>query len=130
RVAVALGVDVLHRPGGGVDALDAAADVVGRLQPRGGHTVELRPHEAAVLADVDLAVGADGGAVGAASRLGHLRHRAVGCDSGERAGLDLHDDDAAVLHRDRPFGEAQASGHPAQLCHVPPPCGLGSGTTL
>ena len=114
---VALGVEVLDLAGGDVDPLDPAADVVGWLRPGDGHAVDLGPLEAAVVADVDLAVGADGGAVGTAAGLGDLGDRAVGGDAGQRAALDLDDHDAAVVHGDRALGEPQPTGDLTKLSH-------------
>ena len=108
RVAAALRVDVLDRPGVDVDALDAAADVVGRLRAGGDDAVELVPLEAAVVADVDLAVGSDRGAVGAAARRGDARDGAVRAHRRQRPGLDLDDEHPPVLEPDRPLRELQA----------------------
>ena len=65
--SVALGVEVFDLAAVDVDALDSPADVVRRLRAWHGHAVDLSPLEAAVVADVDLPVGSDRGAVRAAS---------------------------------------------------------------
>ena len=78
-MAVALGVEVLDLAGVEVDALDAAADVVGRLLARAAAMpLHVVPLEAAVVADVELAVGADRRAVRDRRRSWRRPPRAVG----------------------------------------------------
>ncbi|MOA61137.1 hypothetical protein D3C78_1862030 [compost metagenome] len=68
----------------------------------------LGPGETAVVADVDAPVGADRRTVRAAAEFGDGLLAAVRQDAGQPPGLDLDDDDRAVLHPDGAFGEAQA----------------------
>jgi hypothetical protein len=93
---------------GEVDPLDAAARVVPRLVPGQQVGADLVPLEAAVVAHVDLAVGPERGAVGAATRLGHHRLSAVGANARQRPALDLDQEDTAVGQGDRPLRELQS----------------------
>ena len=114
--------------GGGVvpehaHALDAPAGVVVGLVAGAQSAVVLaRPVEAAVVADVDRAVGADGRAVRAAAQLGDHAGAAVGRDPRERATGDLHQHDRAVVHGDRAFRELQPRGDLANAHSCLPPC--------
>src|SRR5438046_1337775 len=123
RPAVARGVDVLDAPGGQVDPLDAPADVVLRLIPGHGEPAEVVPLEAAVVADVDPAVRADGGAVRSTARARDDAHAPIGTDPRERAALDLDQNDAPVRHRERSLGELEAArrrAHPRPQEPLPP----------
>src|ERR1700749_4253334 len=61
-----------------IDALDRAALIVLRLRPRHDHVAGRNPGEAAIVADVDLAVGAERRAVRPAGDLRHHFLAAVG----------------------------------------------------
>src|SRR5690606_11402080 len=101
RATVALGVEVLDLAGLEVDALDAPADVRRRLVARHDETIDVVPLEAAVVADVELAVGPERGPVRATADLGHDARFPVGRDACDGAAPDLGQDDAAVRHPDR-----------------------------
>src|SRR3546814_4947941 len=64
--------------------------------------------EAAIVADIALAVGADGRTVRAGARRGDDLLRAVGQHPRQRAARDLDQDHRSVRHRHRPLGEFQA----------------------
>src|SRR5438132_4746586 len=99
RTAQPVPVAFRVEPGDGararVDALDPAALEIGWLVAAGreihrdGDAGALAPEEAAVVAHVDRAVGADGSAVGPTSEVGDDFDVALGADAGERAPLDL-----------------------------------------
>ena len=111
RTAVAGVVENLDGSGVEVDPLDASVHVVVGLPDRSAVAVRLHlPLESAVVADVALAVGTDGRAVGAAAGLGHDLLAAVGEYPGEGAAGDLDHEHGAVRHRDRSFGKEQAIG--------------------
>src|SRR6185369_15090490 len=112
------GIEILDPAGVEVDALDAPAAVVAGLVARNGEPAHVVPLEAAVVADVDLAVGADGRAVRTTARVGDHRERPVGRDARQRAAADLDDEDAAVGQRDRALGELQAARDLAHLAHA------------
>src|SRR5262249_28808516 len=105
RMAVALRVQHFDLPAVDVDPLDAAAAVVARLVAGHGQAVHLVPFEAAVVADVELAIGPEGRPIGAAASLGDDLNLAVGGDARDGAALDLDEDHAAVGHGNRPFGK-------------------------
>jgi len=111
RLPVAAIVQPLDPAGGKIDALDAAAAVIGGGIARDQHPgVGAAPFEAAVVADVQRAVGADRGTVGAAAGRRHHRRAAVGIDAADPSGGDLDDDHRAVAHPYRPFGKCQSVG--------------------
>ena len=109
RAAIAVGVQVGDRAGREVDALDAPADVVGRVEPTWEHqTTEIdRREAAAVVAQVQRAVGADGRTVGPTDDLRHRLLGAVGMDSRDARPEHLHQDHTAVRHGDRALGKSQ-----------------------
>ena len=118
--AVALGVEVLDLAGVDVDALDPAADVVGGLGPGTVMPSTLGPLEAAVVADVDLAVGPMAAPFGPPPVSATRVIVAVGRDPRQRAALDLDDHDAAVVHGDRALREAESVAHQTKICHLYP----------
>ncbi len=110
-LAVAGVVDGLDLAAGDIHALNITAGVAGRSRPRNGQAFLLDPGErAAVVGDVDGAVGADGRPIGTAAGFGHRCLVSVGCNPGQHAALDLGQDDRAVVHGDGAFGKAQALG--------------------
>src|SRR5205823_378082 len=117
RPPVARPVEVLDLAGREGDALDAAARVVVRLVPRHEEPAHLVPLEAAVVADVDQPVGADGGPVRPAAGLRDDGLLPVPRDAGQRAALDLDHQHAAVVEGDGPFGELEAARDLAHLGH-------------
>src|SRR3989454_131892 len=126
RPPVARGVEVLDLAGGEVDALDAAARVVVRLVPRHEEPAHLVPLEAAVVADVDQPVGADGGPVRPAAGLRDDGLLPVPRDAGQRAALDLDHQHAAVVEGDGPFGELEAARDLVHLGHGAAPHSMGT----
>src|SRR6185295_11791020 len=111
------GVQVLDLTGVGIDALNAPADVVRRLRSGKRHAEELLPLEAAVVADIHFAIGADGGAVGSTAGVGHDVNLSVRRDATERAALDLDEQHTAIGHGNRAFGELQATGDLTEVRH-------------
>ena len=94
-----------------VDPLDHAALVGRRRGARDVHPVQLLELEgAAVVADIDRAVGPDRRAVRPAADLGDDAGLAVGRDPGERLAFDLHQHHRAVGHGDGAFRELKAFG--------------------
>src|SRR6185312_8195399 len=85
--------------------------VVGRL--RAGKQPTIRapdPVEAAVVADIDLAVRPHRRTVGTAAQPGNHMLLAVRHDSGERLARDLDQDHRSVWHGDRPLRELETGG--------------------
>src|SRR5262249_54573562 len=121
RPAVAGGVDVLDLAGVEIDPLDPTARVVVRLVARDGETGEIVPLEAAVVADVDLAVGADRRAVRSAARPRDDARPAVRRDARERPAPDLDHEHAIVGQRDRALGELETARDLPHLGHPTPP---------
>ena len=94
---VALGVEPFDGAGFQRHSLDA--------WPTGGVT-----GASTVVADVDRAVGTQGGAIRASADVGNDRHGAIGCHSRQPPGLDLHHQHRAVGQRDRSFREGESLG--------------------
>jgi len=107
RRLVACGVERLHGASGEVHALDPAAAIVVGLQDRTQPGFVIGPLEATVVADGALAVGTDRRPVRAARELRHDVFGPVRLDAEQRAALDLHQQDGAVGHGDRAFGETE-----------------------
>src|SRR3546814_2538313 len=74
--------------------------------------------EPAVVAAIELAVGADREAVGAAARRRDDLLLAAGPAARDALRLDLDDDDAVVVHHDRRLGKAQSVGDQFKLGHI------------
>src|SRR3546814_1727625 len=72
----------------------------------------------AVVAAIELAVGADREAVGAAARRRDDLLLAAGPAAHDALRLDLGDDDAAVVHHHRRLGKAQPVGDQFKLGHI------------
>lgn len=111
--AIAAVVEAIHAAGGQVDAFDAPGGVVGCGVARHPHPGRFVPGEAAVVAHVERAIRADGGAVGATARRGDGLGGPVGPDAGDAAGGDLDDEHRAVVEEDGAFRERQALGQDA-----------------
>jgi len=109
RMVAAAVVEPVDLAGRQIDALDAAAGVVGGDPGGDGDALALDPGGAAVVADVDRAVGADRRAVGPAAEVGDDLGPAVPA-SRQGLALDLDDDHRAIGHGDRAFREAEALG--------------------
>src|SRR5262249_4867121 len=105
-MTVAFGIDYLDFAARDVHPLNTTARVPLR-QPLYRMAVGGQP-EAAIVTDVDLAVGPDRCAVGAAAGLGYDLFGAIGSHTGERATRDFHDQHATVCHCDRAFGEQES----------------------
>jgi hypothetical protein len=119
------GVERLDPPGLGIDTLDAPTRIRRRLiaRPQAVHGV-LDPLETAVVADIDPAIGAKRGAVGATRHPGDQKLAAIGHHAGQTLGGDLDENDRAVGHGDRTFREFQAIGDFAYGDHLLSPRGL------
>ncbi len=108
RAARRLGVERGDGAGGEVDALDRAALPGGRHRAGDREAHHLVPAEAAaVVGDVDGAVGTPRGAVRTAADVGQHLEPPVGADLGERAARDLHEDHVTVVGGHRALGEPQ-----------------------
>jgi hypothetical protein len=99
-------VEALDRAGRRVHHLDPPALIVGRHAMGAERAVALQPQEAAIVAAIDAPARAEGESVRPAAGRRHHALRAVGADAGDAAGGDLHQQDRAVGHRHRAFGEA------------------------
>ena len=110
--AAALGVEVGDGSGGDIYALDAAADVTAWIEWAGEQQVaEIDGRKAStVVAQVQRAVGPDGGTVGSAFDLGNGFFATIGVHAGDPRAEHFDEDDGAVRHRDRTFGKSQARG--------------------
>src|SRR3546814_1696686 len=75
----------------------------------------------AVVAAIELAIGADREAIGAAAGGRDDLLAAAGPAAGDASLLDLDHDDAAVVHHDRRLGKAQSVGDQFEL-HPRLPC--------
>ena len=73
--------------------------------------------EAPVIAEINLTVGADRGAVGCAADLGDNFLFAVGSDARERSALQLDDEHAAVAEGDRSLRCSETCGDFSNLSH-------------
>ena len=73
------------------------------------------PGEAAIVADVHLAVGPERRAVRAARNLRDDLLAAVGIDPGQALAADFHQHHRAVRHHDRPFGKFEVGGENADV---------------
>jgi hypothetical protein len=92
-------------------APDRAALMLGRSRAGNGEAHLLVPGEGtAIVRDPQGAVGADGEAVGAAAGLDEHLPGPVGKHPGDSPALDLGEEDGAVRHRHRAFGEVQPFG--------------------
>jgi hypothetical protein len=116
-VSVALGVQVGDRAVMAVDPLDTTAEVsIAVESARNREAGEFGPREAAaVVAQVDRAVGTDRGPVGTAGDLGDRLLGAVGMDLGQAGSEHLDQHDRPVGHPDRPFGKLEAARDLGQL---------------
>src|SRR5262249_56910449 len=103
-------VERLELAGLGIDDLDASGPVIIRLRDRKQLARTFHELEAAVVGYVDLPTWPHRRAVRAAAERGDDVDLAVGRHARQRAPLDLHEDDRAIRHRHRSFGEAQAGG--------------------
>src|SRR5690606_16205121 len=113
--AIAVGEDRLVHARRQVDALDAAAPVVGGGAGGAGKAVVAAPAEAAVVADIAVPVRPDGGSIRTAAKLGYDVLRTVRRDAQQPRALDLDDQYAAVGQGDRSFGEVQPRGDDRSL---------------
>ena len=114
-VPAALAVEDAGLAGARIDPLDIAALVIlgrpGRQKPALGIFV------AAIVAQIERAVGAAREPVRPAARRPDRRFAAVRRDAGDRAAGDLAQDDRAVGHRHRPLGKPQPRRHHAYIRH-------------
>src|SRR3546814_10099197 len=107
-----------------VDALDPPARIVLRDAVRGQIAVRLDIFEAAVVAAIKLAVGADRQAVGTAAGGGDDLFLPAGPAARDAPLGDLDHDHAAAVHDDRRLGEAQSVGAQFKFGHPILPCPL------
>src|SRR5581483_387268 len=111
-------VDQFDLAGLRVDALDLAAKIIfWRHRPGYPLTADLEPAKAAIVADIDLAVGPHRRAVRPALHLGDSFLAAIRVNPGQPLPHDLDQDDRAVGHDDRTFGKFETVGDDAHLGH-------------
>ena len=108
-----------------VDPLDRAAEIIIGLRARHDHVPGRNPAEAAIVADVHLAVGPERGAVGAARNLRHHFLAAVRPDPRQPAAADFDQQHRTIRHHDRAFGKLEAGGENANIGHGNPPASYG-----
>ena len=118
-VAVALGVERLGLAGFEVDALDRAVLVV-RRRPGGQKARRRLVDRAAIVADIERAVGSGRAPVRPAAGLADLGLRAVRRDAGHFLPGNFSEDDRAVGHPDRAFRKAEIGRDDADIIgHIP-----------
>ncbi len=88
------------------------------------------PAEAAIVADIDLAVGAERRAVRAARDLRHHFLAPVGIDPGQPLAADFDQHHRTVRHDDRTFRKLQIGGENADIGHYILPASLAAGGLL
>jgi hypothetical protein len=118
-VAVALGVERLRLARLRVEALDRAALVAG-MRPL-AHRRALDIARAAVVAEIERAVGPDRESVGPATALREHRGLAVGRDARAAAVADLGQDHRSVGHDGGTFGKAETARQDLYVSHVSTP---------
>jgi hypothetical protein len=91
-----------------IDALDATANVVVRQMPWDEVAAGFEPFKAAIIADIDGAIGAEGRAVRTAPEIGNDFDFAGRQNARKRSATDLYDENRAVRHGNRAFRELQA----------------------
>ena len=108
-VAIARTIDHLELAGFKVHALNAASAVILGL----GHGIEQAvapfPGEAAGVADIEMAIGAKGRAIGAAAGPGDVMFFPIGRYAGDGARREFDDDERTVGQPDRAFGKGEAA---------------------
>ena len=93
------------------------------LRPRHQHVARRNPAEAAIVADVHLAVGAERRAVGAARNFRDHLLAPVGTDPRQPLAADFDQHHRAVGHHHRPFRKFQIGGENANIGHeILPAC--------
>ncbi len=100
-----------------IDALDRAALIVVGLRPRHDHLAGGDPGEATIVADVHLAVGAEGCAIRAAGNLRDHLFPPVGINPRQPLAPDFDQHHRAVGHDDRAFRKFQIGGENADIGH-------------
>ena len=104
-----------------INALDRATEIVVGLWPRHDHVAGRNPGETAIVADIDLAVGPERGAVGTAGNFGDHLLATVGPDPGQAAAADFDQHHRAVRHRHRAFRKFEIGSENADIGHRNPP---------
>src|SRR5262249_34389791 len=92
-----------------------------RLRSRHDHVAGRNPGEAAIVADIHLAVGTESRAVGPARHLRHDFLAAVGINPRQPLAADLDQYDRAVGQHDRPFRKLEPGCEHANIGHENPP---------
>ena len=110
-----------------IDALDRAALIVVGLRPRHDHLAGWNPAEAAIVADVHLAVGAEGCTIRTAGDLRDHLLPPVGIDPRQPLAPDFDQHHRAVGHDHRPFRKLQIGGENANIGHEILPACLAAG---
>ena len=110
RVAIARTIDHLELARVEAHALNAASAVILGL----GHGIEQAvapfPGEAAGVADIEMAIGAKGRAIGAAAGSGDEMFFAIGRYPGDGVRREFDDNERAIGQPDRAFGKGEAAG--------------------
>jgi hypothetical protein len=100
-----------------IDALDRAALIVIGLRSRHDHLAGGNPAEAAIVADVHLAVGAERRAIRAAGNLRDHLFPPVGINPRQPLAPDFDQHDRAVGHDHRAFRKLQIGSENADIGH-------------
>ena len=100
-----VGVEHFELTGVEVNTLDAAAGVPIRHVTGVCLTSCLVELHAAVVADIDLAIGSYSSPIGSASEVGDHFNRAIWVHSAQRLARNLDQHDRSICHGNRAFGE-------------------------
>ena len=117
REPVALGVDVFDRAGVDVDALDAAADVVGRCGPGAVMPLNSDHSKPPLLQTYTFPSGPIAAPLGPPPVVATRVTSPSRTDAGQGAALDFDDYDGSVIHGDRALREAESIAHDTKICH-------------
>src|SRR5690606_1802193 len=107
RNTVALGIELLDLAGLEVHTLDTSARIILRDIARKEKPVAIMPLEAAIVADVAGAIGANGRAVRTAAGLRDDLLLSVRRNARQRSPRNFDKQDASIRHGNRTFGKLQ-----------------------
>ena len=109
-VAIARTIDHLELAGFKVHALNAAAAVIPGLGHGIKQAIAPLPGKAAGVADIEIAIGAKGRAIGAAAGPGDVMFFPIGRYAGDGARCEFDDNERAIGQPDWAFGKGEAAG--------------------
>ena len=105
RIAAYFRIQHLDLAGRQINALNAPARIVfGNITGK-QQAVHIVPFKAAIIANIDRAIGANGRAVRPAAGFGNHFDFSVRGDTAQRAARNLNQYDRAIGHGNRPFGK-------------------------